>query len=161
MNSYFQAKDSPATLTPNIWKDMGTIWCDQYFLPFLKPTKWKPYWLWWMGVERLDMGSIPSKQKAFYLSKTCLLRQQRSLFFKNGTSPVSFRLFMSFQTNITIFTTNICEKVPIHYMVLGFEPVTFTTWVSSHNHKTRGYHLFGQYCNTFETYQCNQCGLTS
>ena len=25
----------------------------------------------------------------------------------------------------------------IHYTVLGFEPATFRTWVSSHNHSTR------------------------
>ena len=32
---------------------------------------------------------------------------------------------MSFQTNITIFTTNVCEEEDIHYTVLGFETVTF------------------------------------
>ena len=36
-----------------------------------------------------------------------------------------FVYFWSYQTNIvTIFTTNICEKMSIQYMVLGFE---FTT----------------------------------
>ena len=39
-----------------------------------------------------------------------------------------FHLFSSFQTHITIFMTNICEKM---YTMLGFEPTT------SHNHKTR------------------------
>ena len=28
-------------------------------------------------------------------------------------------------------------KMSIQYMVLGFEPTTFGTWVSSHDHKTR------------------------
>ena len=32
------------------------------------------------------------------------------LTFLNGPSPASFRLFLSFQTNSTIFTTNSCEK---------------------------------------------------
>ena len=32
--------------------------------------------------------------------------------FLNGHSPAFFRLFLSFQTNITMFTTNICEKCP-------------------------------------------------
>ena len=32
--------------------------------------------------------------------------------FKNGPSPASFSFFSSFQTNITIFTTNKCEKCP-------------------------------------------------
>ena len=36
-------------------------------------------------------------------------------------------LFSSFQTNTTIFTTNICAKMSIQYMVLGFEPTTFST----------------------------------
>ena len=45
-----------------------------------------------------------------------------------------YSLFSSFPTNITIFTTNKCEKISIHYMVLGFEPMTFGTLVSSHNH---------------------------
>ena len=42
-------------------------------------------------------------------------------FFKNGTIPTFFHLFLSFQTNIKIFTTNICEKMSIQYMALGFE----------------------------------------
>ena len=55
--------------------------------------------------------------------------------FKNGPSPASSSLILSFQTNITIFTifSNKCEK----YAELGFEPTTFGTWVSSHNHLTR------------------------
>ena len=57
-------------------------------------------------------------------------------FYKNGPTPASFIVyFRSFQTNIiTIFTTNICEKMSIQYTVLGFEPMTFGMWVSSHNH---------------------------
>ena len=54
---------------------------------------------------------------------------------KSGPIPASFCVyFRSFQTNITIFSTNICEKMSIQYTVLGFEPTTFRTWVSSHNH---------------------------
>ena len=46
-----------------------------------------------------------------------------------------FRLFLSFQANInTIFTINKYEKMSIQYMVLGIEPTTFGTQVSSHNH---------------------------
>ena len=48
-----------------------------------------------------------------------------SLLFleKNWPSPASFRLFLSFQTKITIFITNKCEKY-IQYTVLGFELTT-------------------------------------
>ena len=53
-------------------------------------------------------------------------------FLKNG--PSLFHLCSFFQTNITIFTANKCEKMSIQYTVLGYEPKTFGTWVSSHNH---------------------------
>ena len=58
--------------------------------------------------------------------------------FLNGPTPASFIVyFWSFQTNIiTIFTTIICEQMSIQYTVLGFEHMTFGTWVSSHNHLT-------------------------
>ena len=52
-------------------------------------------------------------------------------FQKMGHSRPLFLLFSSFQTNITIFTTNICEKL---YKEQGCEPTTFRTWVYSHNH---------------------------
>ena len=48
-------------------------------------------------------------------------------FFKNGPTPASFLfIFGLLQANIiTIFTTNIREKMSIQYTVLGFEPTTF------------------------------------
>ena len=58
-------------------------------------------------------------------------------YLKNGSSRPLFGLFSSFQTNITFFTTNICEKMSIQYTVLGFEHTTFKTWVSIQNHWTR------------------------
>ena len=39
-----------------------------------------------------------------------------------GHSQPLFRLLLSFQTNITIFTTITCEKISIQYMLLGSEP---------------------------------------
>ena len=58
------------------------------------------------------------------------------LFFKWASPGLFFVYFRSFQSNNTIFTTNICEKMSIQYMVLGFEPTTFihesppiTTWL--------------------------------
>ena len=45
-----------------------------------------------------------------------------------------FRLFLSFQTNITILTTNKCEEISIQYTGMGFELTTFGTRVSSHKH---------------------------
>ena len=48
------------------------------------------------------------------------------LFFERmGHSRPLFCLFSSFQTNITILTTNKCEKMFIQYPVLGFKLSTF------------------------------------
>ena len=44
-----------------------------------------------------------------------------------GQSGPLFCLFLSFQTNIPIFTTNGREKTSIQYTALGFEPTTFGT----------------------------------
>ena len=56
--------------------------------------------------------------------------------FNNGQPrPLLSFIFGSFQTNInTIDATNKCEKMSIQYMVPGFEPTTFRSWVSSYNH---------------------------
>ena len=61
--------------------------------------------------------------------------ERLTLFFKNWPTPASFCLFLVFwNKHYKFFTTNICEKMSIQYMVPGFEPMTFGTWVSSHNH---------------------------
>ena len=65
---------------------------------------------------------------------TCLSNKTK-LFLKILAKPGLFFVnFWSVQTNITIFTTILCEKNSIEYMVPGFEPTTFGTCVSSHNH---------------------------
>ena len=44
-------------------------------------------------------------------------QNQVSLFFlKSGPFSASFSLFSSCQTNVTIFTTNICDKMSIQYL---------------------------------------------
>ena len=56
-----------------------------------------------------------------------LFDQTRNLTFciKKWANPgLFFIYFRSFQTNITIFTTNICGKMSIQYMVQGSEPTT-------------------------------------
>ena len=47
------------------------------------------------------------------------------IFFKWANPGLFFVYFQSFQTNNTIFTTNICEKMYIQYTVPGFKPTTF------------------------------------
>ena len=59
----------------------------------------------------------------------------QSFLKQMGHSRPLFNLFSSFQTNITILTTNILENVmSIKYMTPEFEPTNFGTRVSSHNH---------------------------
>ena len=48
-------------------------------------------------------------------------------WFKSGSCWPLFQLFSSFQTNITIFTTNICEKMSTQNTVVGFKLTTFRT----------------------------------
>ena len=58
--------------------------------------------------------------------------------YKKWTNPgLFFVCFCLYQTNNTIFTTNICEKMTIQYTAMGFEPTTSWIRVISHNHKTR------------------------
>ena len=58
-----------------------------------------------------------------------------SSFFKKWANPGLFLfIFGLFKQTLQIFTTNICEKMSIQYMVTGFEPTIFGTRVSSHNH---------------------------
>ena len=54
-----------------------------------------------------------------------------------GQSRPLFRLFSVFSKKINFNTNMCCEKMAIQYTVPGFEPTTFGTWVSSHNHWTR------------------------
>ena len=48
-------------------------------------------------------------------------------FFKWTNPGLFYHLFSVFSNSITIFTTNICEKMTIHYTVWGFKPTTFET----------------------------------
>ena len=50
------------------------------------------------------------------------------LFFKWANPGLFLVYFRPFQTNVTIFTTNKCEKISIQYTVPGFEPTTFGMW---------------------------------
>ena len=78
--------------------------------------------------EKLHRLELPLSHSAdqciCFLSLYCIYST-----FLNGPTQASFIIyFQSFQTDIiAIFTTNICEKMFIQYMVLGFEPTTFGT----------------------------------
>ena len=80
---------------------------------------------------RLIPASVRSNLKSILKNLFCCI-----FFLKNGPTPASFLFILGlFQANIiTIFTTNICEKNSIEYMVPGFKPMTFRMWISTHNH---------------------------
>ena len=55
-------------------------------------------------------------------------QSQMRVFLMGHLQPIF--IFWSFRTNITIFTINV-------NLVLGFEPTTIRSWVSSHNYLTK------------------------
>ena len=62
------------------------------------------------------------------------LQKQSMILFKMA-KPASFHLFSFFQANITILTTNICEKCYVHPVYgAGIWTHNLRTRVSSHNH---------------------------
>ena len=64
---------------------------------------------------RVHLVSVAtSSNETSIASQTCPGRYLHILFFKKGHPRPLFNLFSSFQTNITIFTTNICEKCHDH-----------------------------------------------
>ena len=58
----------------------------------------------------------------------CERETRKNVFelLKMGHPRPLIRLFLFYQINVIIFT-NLCEKMSIQYMVLGFEPTTFRT----------------------------------
>ena len=76
---------------------------------------------------------VMQKRPISYFLKNAKILQNRS-FLKKWTNPglVHFR---SFQTNISMLTTNQGEKnvKSIQFMALGFKTMTFLTWVVSHD----------------------------
>ena len=62
-------------------------------------------------------GNFPSN-----LVTLASMQFKLSFFKKMGQPRPLFHLFSSFQTHITIFTTDKCEKMSIQYPVPGFLP---------------------------------------
>ena len=75
--------------------------------------------------ERISFALYdPHRERERELNRVKYGRSEKEHFFKKGASPGLFLVyFWSYQTNIiTIFTTNVCEKISIQYTVPGFEP---------------------------------------
>ena len=106
---------------------MGTHFINISFLfYFLKNQLCKKYLLpakgigSWMALMVIGIEAGYSDDLRLHPTQFC------SLFvFKMGQPRPLFRLFSSFQTNITILTTNKCEKMSIQYPAPGFELTTF------------------------------------
>ena len=58
-------------------------------------------------------------------------------FFNMGQHRPLFHLYLVFSNKQCTCTRNQCEKITNQFTVLGVEPKTFWTWVSSLNHSTR------------------------
>ena len=52
-------------------------------------------------------------------------------FLKNGPFPASFSIIFVVSNKHYNFNNKKCEKISIQYTVLGIEPMTFGTWVST------------------------------
>ena len=84
------------------------------------------------GIYRYN---LPAYQ--FHNSAKQLDNQGPILSFFNGPFPASCLFIFVFSNKHYYFYNKYMWKMSSHYIVLGFEPTTFRTWVSSHNHWTR------------------------
>ena len=86
-------------------------------------------YVWSHGVNRQillpSLGLAPER-----LNHYLFIVPNIDFFKKNWPTRPLFNLLSSFQTHITIFTTNKGEKMSIQYTVPGFKPTTFGTWGS-------------------------------
>ena len=81
----------------------------------------------WLKDRRPKLDGEPKNGEEMSLSRVGkdLYEKVKKIFFFNGPTLVSFSFyFWSFQSNITIFATNQCEKCHVHPAALGFEPMT-------------------------------------
>ena len=92
------------------------------------------------GTRRSQVYTVRSPPKSFssQFNERIILGPKRGALWPPWPLPRPILLFLKMghpfllifsllRTEITIFTTNRCEK----YMVLGFQPTTFRTWVST------------------------------
>ena len=82
----------------------------------------------------LDKSAIILFHQMMKISLKHLAKWNGNFFKKMGQPRPFFVYFRSFQTKITNFYYKYMWKMSVQYMVPGFEPTTFGTWLSSHNH---------------------------
>ena len=98
----------------------------------------------WLGPDGVDRVGLwthtiglkdPVPMAVYGLTRLDLTKEANMCYFKKWANPGLFSFIIGlFKQTLNFFTTNICEKMSIQYMVPGIEPMTFGTWVSSHNH---------------------------
>ena len=60
------------------------------------------------------------------LTRLDLTKEANMCYFKKWANPGLFSFIIGlFKQTLNFFTTNICEKMSIQYMVPGIEPTTF------------------------------------
>ena len=102
--------------------------------------KSKLTWKWFFVNSVKNIFNVQSSFLFFarsysFLTSSMVLWQ---IVFKNLSQPrPHLSITFVFSNKNTIFTANKCEKMSIQYTMLGFEPTTFGTWVSSQNHNIR------------------------
>ena len=75
---------------------------------------------------------------SFIWSQLIILNVQSLLFLKMGQPRPFLFIFGLFKQTIQFLQQiNVKNVMSIQYPALGFEPMTFGTWVSSHNHENR------------------------
>ena len=83
------------------------------------------------NMSTFENGKVPSGRKTVIINEMYFLK-------KWATSDLFFILFSSFQTNMSIFTTNVCEKWPSSIWCRDsnprpsgheFPPITTTPWL--------------------------------
>ena len=84
--------------------------------------------------RRWARGSLDHHQGPKIDLRTSIIHGLFIFLKKWANAGLFFVYFWSFQTNNNFFATNQCENMSIQYTALGFEPMTFRTWVITHNH---------------------------
>ena len=70
----------------------------------------------------------------FKLWLTLNFRACSAFLFLDGPTQASFHLFLVFLNKQYNFYNKSMQKMSIQYMVPGFKPTTFQTWVITHKH---------------------------
>ena len=104
----------------------------QIFLRFFHPSAW------WPARHPTGHHSGSADVTLWRWSQSCKAFILVTFFKKWAIPGLFFVYFWSYSNKHQYnFTRNEREIMSIQYTAFGFEPTTFRTWVSSHNHQTK------------------------